>query len=910
MAEIRDELVLDIDEALRAIDRVEQSLGTFNVPVDLDVPDAELRRLQDRLDDVDDVNVDVSIDTDSVREFADRLSDVERSAAQVTDEIDRIERAASDSVVSFRGLADALGTSEREAAALADELIQAERRANDTERSARELADQLGLSEREADAFAASMRRAANNVDDAADLSTRLRSAIGALGGIVAGVGAFQLLRTGVDQAVRSLESYANVGESINAVNVTFGEGADAVLEFGEAASRSAGLAASEFNQLVVPIGALLRNFGSDAQTAAQQSIQLTQRAADLASVFNVDVADALAAIQSGLRGQSEPLTAFGANISAARVQAFALANGLAASTAEITDAVTVQARLGLILADTAQVAGDFANTSDSAANAQRILAAEAENARAAVGEALLPALQAVLDATPALITAIENDLAPAVGQLADSFADAAPALAEFAAVGLRLAGRLPAAFEIVGSVVGGVGDVLGSLTGDVDSLSDISDAFADAFGAGQQAVDDFNVATANLDLVSSLQAGIPPVNAFIGAVSQLAGPTNRFEQSFERLAAIAGITGPTLEQVTREFIAFGDQAGLTADDIEFLEGVLFRLPDSFDDAETARFGRALSAAADEVQRLNAATEPVPTTLQQLAAVAGEAGVEIESLVASTDPLVAALVATLDPAERARLAIRGFESGALDAADAINDELGDALQSLPDIFGQAADGAETSGQEALNNIRTQAAALATFETNVAALFARGQTALANFLLQADPASAATAAADFVANFDIASEAENELRGQSADLAQTVEQLFGDAVDTADLDLAALELTGAFAQGLDSPTARAAIFDALQSAVNRAVLENSFAEIGISVPIRVDATGNIILPTADRLEGAVTGGGGTSGGTTFSGTADRPIVNFNTNINNPEPAATEQSAATLEQQVGTAAALLN
>lgn len=910
MAEIRDELVLDIDAALRAIDRVEQSLGTFNVPVDLDVPDAEIRRLQSQLDDVDDVNIDVAVDTDSVRVFADRLSDVERSAAEVTDEIERIERAASDTEVSFRGLADALGVSEREAAALSSELIQAERRTNDAERSARELADQLGLSEREADAFAASMRRAANNVDDAADRSTRLRSAFSGLAGLVAGVGAFQILRTGVDQAVRSLESYANVGESVNAVNVTFGEAAQTVLEFGESASRSAGLAASEFNQLVVPIGALLRNFGSDAQVAATQSVELTQRAADLASVFNVDVADALGAIQSGLRGQSEPLTAFGANISAARVEAFALANGLAASRDAIDDTVRVQARYGLILADTAQVAGDFANTADSAANAQRILAAEAENARAAVGEALLPALQAVLDATPALITAIENDLAPAVAQLADSFADATPALAEFAAAGLRLAGRLPAAFEIIGASVGGIGDILGPLTRDVDSLSDIGDAFADAFGAGQQAVDDFNVATANLDLVSSIQAGIPPVQAFIASVSQLAGPTGRFEQSFERLAAIAGITGPAFETVVRQFLEFSDQAGLTADDVAFLEGVLFRLGDSFDRAETDRFARQLSAAADAVQALRGNTEPVPTVLDQLSAAADIAGVSIESLVDSTDPLISNLIATLDPAERARLAIRGFESGALDAADAVNNELGDALTSLPGIFGQAADGAETSGQEALNNIRTQAAALATFETNVAALFARGQTALANFLLQADPASAAVAAADFVANFDIASEAENELRGQSNDLARTVESLFGDAVDLADLDLAALELTAGFAQGLDSPAARQIIFDALQSAVNRAVLENRFAEIGISVPIRVDTTGNIILPTADRLEGAVTSGGGSTGGTTFSGTADRPIVNFATTINNPEPAATEQSAATLEQQVGTAAALLN
>jgi hypothetical protein len=37
------------------------------------------------------------------------------------------------------------------------------------------------------------------------------------------------------------------------------------------------------------------------------------------------------------------------------------------------------------IMADTSQVTGDFANTSDSLANRQRVLSAETENTRASV---------------------------------------------------------------------------------------------------------------------------------------------------------------------------------------------------------------------------------------------------------------------------------------------------------------------------------------------------------------------------------------------------------------------------------------------------------------------------------------------------------------------------------------------
>ena len=121
----------------------------------------------------------------------------------------------------------------------------------------------------------------------------------------------------------------SNLVESINAVEVVFDHGSHAILRFSKTAARSIGLARSDFNQLSAVTGAFLRNFGLDANTAAEKTIVLATRAADLASVFNTDVPDALNAINAALRGETEQIRKYGADVSDATLQTYLLTKGI-----------------------------------------------------------------------------------------------------------------------------------------------------------------------------------------------------------------------------------------------------------------------------------------------------------------------------------------------------------------------------------------------------------------------------------------------------------------------------------------------------------------------------------------------------------------------------------------------------
>jgi len=200
-----------------------------------------------------------------------------------------------------------------------------------------------------------------------------------------------------------SVKAASDLNESLNAVKVTFGANAKEVTDWGKNNAANFGLSQAQFNAYATPLGAMLKNAGMSMQDTSKWTIDLTKRSADMASVFNTDVGEALEAIQAGLRGEADPLEKFGVGLSAAKVEAEALTETGKKSAASLTDQEKATARLNIIMKQTASVQGDFANTSDGAANAARKASAQFENAKASLGNALLPFLAKAAQAAGAL---------------------------------------------------------------------------------------------------------------------------------------------------------------------------------------------------------------------------------------------------------------------------------------------------------------------------------------------------------------------------------------------------------------------------------------------------------------------------------------------------------------------------
>ena len=271
----------------------------------------------------------------------------------------------------------------------------------------------------------------------------------------------------------------SNLEESLNAVNVAFGSSAAGILKFGESSATALGVSQVEFNNAAVRFSAFAERIVGAGNDASGFIADVSTRATDFASVFNIDVKEALGVFQSGLAGEAEPLKRFGINLLDSEVKAFAMANGIGEVGRELTETEKVQARYGLLMEATAKTQGDFANTSDGLANGMRILQATIKNTQAEVGNALLPALQALVPA----ITPLVQTLAPLLTRVFESLAPLIVQLAE--SLGPLLDGMMPL-FETFELLVGVAGELLAAILPPfveiLEALTPIVLALAEAF--------------------------------------------------------------------------------------------------------------------------------------------------------------------------------------------------------------------------------------------------------------------------------------------------------------------------------------------------------------------------------------------------------------------------------------------
>lgn len=226
-----------------------------------------------------------------------------------------------------------------------------------------------------------------------------------------------------------SIGAASDLGETLSKTNVLFGESADAVVAFADTAASQFG----QSKQQALDAAATFATFGKAAGLAGDDlvgfSTDFVGLASDLASFNNTSPEQAIDAIGAALRGESEPLRAYGVLLDDASMRQKALELGIISTTKEaLTPQQKVLAAQALIYEQTSAAQGDFARTSGGLANQQRILDAQMENLKATVGEALLPVMLAFTGALnqlvqvvlPPLTAFIRNQLVPAMQGIAN----------------------------------------------------------------------------------------------------------------------------------------------------------------------------------------------------------------------------------------------------------------------------------------------------------------------------------------------------------------------------------------------------------------------------------------------------------------------------------------------------------
>lgn len=201
----------------------------------------------------------------------------------------------------------------------------------------------------------------------------------------VATLGAIGALAKVSGDAASDLEQSAGGVESV------FKGAAGEVKQLSDAAANAVGLSKNQYNELSTVLGAQLKNLGVSQDELVGQTDDLITKGADLAAMFGGTTADAVGALSALFRGERDPIEKYGVSIKQSTVNAKMAEMGLSGLTGEAKTQAETQATLALLTEQTSDAVGQFARETDSAAGSQQIATAQWENAKAALGEALLP---------------------------------------------------------------------------------------------------------------------------------------------------------------------------------------------------------------------------------------------------------------------------------------------------------------------------------------------------------------------------------------------------------------------------------------------------------------------------------------------------------------------------------------
>lgn len=229
-------------------------------------------------------------------------------------------------------------------------------------------------------------------------------SAVGnlAANGITAGVTALKNFASG------SVDAFASLEDAQGAAGVTFGKATSAIDGFATAAAKNYGISQRAATEAAITFGTLGKSAGMSGEDLAGFSTKFAGLAGDLASFRGTSPEQAIEAIGAALRGESEPIRAYGVLLDDASLRQEALSQGLIKTTKEaLTPQQKVLATQALILKQTTDAQGDFQRTADSTANTQKTLTAEMENQQAVLGAKLAPAVTAMRQAMIDLIGAL-----------------------------------------------------------------------------------------------------------------------------------------------------------------------------------------------------------------------------------------------------------------------------------------------------------------------------------------------------------------------------------------------------------------------------------------------------------------------------------------------------------------------
>jgi hypothetical protein len=213
-----------------------------------------------------------------------------------------------------------------------------------------------------------------------------------------------------VKVGLESVKAASDFNEEISKSKVIFGDGADDIKAFSKTTASSLGISSTQALKATSTFATFGKAAGMTGKDLTKFSKGATTLAADLGSFYNTSADDAILAIGSALRGESEPIRKYGVLLDESTLKAKAMEMGLYDGVGALTAQEKSLATYEVILDQTKDAQGDFARTSDGLAGQQKILDSTFKDLKTRLGESLLPVMLEVVEQANFMAKAFGGD--------------------------------------------------------------------------------------------------------------------------------------------------------------------------------------------------------------------------------------------------------------------------------------------------------------------------------------------------------------------------------------------------------------------------------------------------------------------------------------------------------------------
>lgn len=198
-----------------------------------------------------------------------------------------------------------------------------------------------------------------------------------------------------------AIKGASDLEQSLGGVEAVFKGQAGAIKSAAADAAKNLGLSKNAYQELATVLGAGLKNQG--IKDFAGETQNLIKIGGDLAAQFGGSTQEAVDALGSAMRGESDPIERYGISLNETAVNAELAARGQSKLEGAALQQAKAQARIAIITRQSADATGAFARESDTLAGKQARMTAAWENFKTTIGTALLPVMSRALDIMSAL---------------------------------------------------------------------------------------------------------------------------------------------------------------------------------------------------------------------------------------------------------------------------------------------------------------------------------------------------------------------------------------------------------------------------------------------------------------------------------------------------------------------------